>query len=103
MVSAKGKKGGKKCRKCVCKGSVDVLDGMARKGLTEKVTREQRPERGEVSHAHIWGRLFQAEGTADAEVRSRICGSPSFTRTLEQRGRQDPHAGLLTPPSLPSS
>lgn len=55
MVSAKGKKGGKTCRKCVCKGSVDVLDGMARKGLTEKVTPEQRPERGEVSHAHIWG------------------------------------------------
>lgn len=75
MVSAKGKKGGKKCRKCVCKGSVDVLDGMVRKGLTEKVTPEQRPERGEVSHAHIWGGVGGCSRQREQQMQRSEAGS----------------------------
>lgn len=43
MISAKGKKGVCVCVRvctlmlCICKGSIEVLDGMSRKGLTGKM------------------------------------------------------------------
>ena len=66
----------------MCKGATGGLDVRARKDLTEKVTHGQRLEGSEVSHIDIRG-MFQAEGTADAKVRGRICSSPSLTLELE--------------------
>lgn len=70
---------------------------MSRKGLTDKVMCEQRPERSEELAMLVSGGMLQARGTTNTEVKSKSCGSPSIALCEKQSRRQDPHTSLSTP------
>ena len=60
-----------------------VLNTVVRDGLTEKVAFEERREGdNRVIKADVWGRAFQAEGTASAKLRG---GNVLCTLEGEQR------------------
>ena len=49
-------------------GTVVILGWADRKGLTGKMTFEQKPEGEKASHLDIWGRSVQAKGRAAAKL-----------------------------------
>lgn len=56
-----------------------ILDKVVRKDFSQKVVCEDSPAESErISHADIWGKAFQAEGTATQRPRNRCASRRSM-------------------------